>query len=229
MTRSSLRRQFEEPPQPPKKYDAEKEEKEFKSAWLYGNIVLCLVVIFMCVASLNWVNADLTGEYVAMVPEKTINEKNFPSNRYWQNNQTDPQRWARRQRVIESMTQPQERQGGTDDNIRLSITRGPLTMYGDLTMDGVRMNLITTEAPATNNTLDLVFETSEYDIKYYHYPKRRCTIRGEMKDGIISGTMQLGNQTRKIQFQRNAMASLQRRVERSVLFGHWKWPWEQSS
>lgn len=228
MTRSSLRRQFEEPPKPPKKYDAEKEEKEFKSAWLYGNIVLCLVVVFMCVASLNWMNADLTGEYVAMVPEKTINEKNSPTNRYWQNTETDPQEWAKRQRVIDSLRQIKDRQGGTDDNIRLSITRGPLTMYGDLTIDGVRLNLISTDAPHTD-ALDLVFETSEYDMKYYHFPKRRCVLRGVMKDGIISGTMQLGNQTHKIQFQRNAMASLQRRVERSPLFGHWKWPWEQSS
>lgn len=227
MTRSSLRRQFEEEPKLPK-YDSDAEEKKFKSAWLYGNIVVCLVVIFMCIASISWMNADLTGEYVAMAPDTKINEKNFPTDRYWQNNQRDPKRRMQRQQVIESLKGIKDRQGGLNDSVRLSLTRGPLTMYGDLTIDSVRMNLISTEAPR-GSKFDLVFETSDYDVKYFGYPKRRYTLRGELKDGIISGTIQLGNQTKKISFMRDAMASIQRRIERSVLFGHWKWPWEPQS
>lgn len=211
MTRSSLRRQFEEPPQPPKKYDAEKEAKEFKSAWLYGNIVLCLVVIFMCMMSVNWMNADITGEYVFEEPDQHLNTKNFPTNRY-------------KTKMIDGI---QGRYGGMDNQIHLSLTRGPLTMYGDLTVNSVQMNLLSNDAPRTS-TLDLVFETSDYDVKLGH-PKRRCSLIGEIKDGTINATLQMGGSTRKVKFVRDGMASIQKRIQQSPLFGHWKWPWEQSS
>jgi hypothetical protein len=99
-------------------------------------------------------------------------------------------------------------------------------MYGELTIDSVRMNLLTTEAPHTS-ALDLIFETSDFDVKYFGRPRKRCVLRGEVKDGVIKGTMQIGKETRPITMVRDAMASIQRRIERSVLFGHWKWPWEQ--
>lgn len=101
---------------------------------------------------------------------------------------------------------------GRGSAVRVSLVRQATTIYGELAYGrGAVLELTSTEPPQ-NEVVNLVFETPEKWVKQGS-PRRQVSFAGTLKDGVLEGQFQEGNQKMKARLERSGINSVYRQIE----------------